>query len=96
MSDQGDQSSAPAEDPTPPDDETTASHAVQQMQMLTPGDVADVLRFSRAHIYWWIRNGALRCVRVGRRPRITQEELRRFIAEGPAKPLDTGIVSEDA
>jgi excisionase family DNA binding protein len=64
--------------------------------LLTPREAADILRVSADFVYRAIRSNRMNCVRVGRLPRLTHEELRRFIAEGDAKPLDTEIVSKDA
>ena len=57
-------------------------------RLYTLADVARHLGVSVQTIKRFIRVGRLRAVRFGRTPRVTEEELRRFLKEGtePAKP----------
>lgn len=86
----------PADNETKESPHPPAPPLPESLQLLTPGEVATALRISRARVYFWLSAGKLRSVRVGRFPRVTQEELRRFINLGDANPIDNAIVSKDA
>lgn len=63
--------------PTPPETEQ-ARQGDEDSLFLTVDEAAAMLRISRRHLYELLAEGALRCVRLGRRviiPRAAIEEL---------------------
>lgn len=49
---------------------------------MTPAEVAAALRVHPRTVRKWIAGGKLRGFRVGGRFRVTQDEVRRFVADG--------------
>ena len=50
------------------------------MQAYTVGQVAKMLRISRDKVYYLLRTGQLRSIKIGKLRRITDQQLARFIA----------------
>lgn len=56
--------------------------------LLTPAEVAGILKVSLPTVYRWIRSGALPSLRVGRGRRIRESELNAFLQQGVAPPQE--------
>lgn len=52
------------------------------VELLTPKEAASFLKCSRSSIYEWVRQGRLRCLRVGARLRFRREDLLAFALAG--------------
>ena len=50
--------------------------------LLTVNEAAEILNARKVQIYAWITEGILPAVRIGRRIRISPQELRNFINSG--------------
>jgi len=51
--------------------------------LLTPEEIADRLGVHRVTVYRWLRQGWLRGLKAVRQWRVTEDELQRFMREGP-------------
>ena len=60
------------------------AQAEQTDILLTPAEVAGVLKVSLPTVYRWIRSGALPSLRVGRGRRIRESELNAFLQQSVA------------
>jgi excisionase family DNA binding protein len=50
-----------------------------QENLLTVGEVAQILHFSRSYIYWLMRRGELKSLRFGTSARIHPDDLETYI-----------------
>jgi len=51
-------------------------------------EVASILRVKPTSIYSWIKSGKLKCVRVGRLIRVTEEQVNCLLKTSEATPSD--------
>jgi excisionase family DNA binding protein len=57
--------------------------------LLTPGEVADLLRVSRSTVYTWHAMGTLAGVKLGKVLRFSRNEVLNFIRRGRNKDFET-------
>jgi len=62
----------------------TAKAGGDNLEFLTPEQVADALQVTRRTVYTWIETGALKAVKAGARIRIRREDLDAFLE--PVEP----------
>jgi excisionase family DNA binding protein len=52
-----------------------------ETKLLTPGEVAEVLKVSKAKAYSLLKNGEIPTVRIGALVRVRQQDLERYVNE---------------
>ena len=55
------------------------------MNLLTPEQVAEILRVRRDTVYAWIRAGKLPAAKLGNRYRIGEEDLQAFVEKAKTR-----------
>ena len=63
---------------------------MQTDEMLTPNEVADLLKVPTETVWRWCRNETLPAVKIGKYWRIPRDELVAFIRVQGKKPVDEG------
>lgn len=64
---------------------TTALTSATLGELLSPADVARILHTSENTVRWWLQQGRLASIKIGRRRFVQREALDRFIATEIAK-----------
>ena len=63
---------------------------MQTDEMLTPNEVADLLKVPTKTVWLWCRNETLPAVKIGKYWRIPRDELTAFIRAQGKKPVGNG------
>lgn len=63
------------------DNKAQRTNDLSDLKLYTLTEVEPILGVSHASLLRWVKDGKLKCNKVGGKWRITEEELRNFIAE---------------
>lgn len=63
---------------------------MQTDEMLTPNEVAELLRVPTKTVWRWCRNKTLPAIKIGKYWRIPRDELTAFIRTQGKKPAENG------